>query len=361
MAKTKSLIGKAEFDFLTRYLNNASPVGYESSGQKIWLDYIKPFCDSHKIDAYGSAAAIINPKADFKVVIEAHADEIAWAVFYITKEGFIYPKRVGGSDPQIAPSKRVNIHTRNGVRKAIFGWPAIHTRHDKDENPSVKNIFLDVGAENKEAVEALGIRIGDPITFDDELDVMNDKWYVGRALDNRIGGFMIAQVARLISERKKKLPFALYVVNSVQEEVGLRGAQMMAHSLQPDLAIVTDVTHDTTTPMINRQIEGDVHCGKGPALTIGPAVHRKLFQIIEDCATEKEIAFQREVVGRGTGTDTESFAYANGGIPSALISLPLRYMHTTVEMAHKDDVEGVISLIYETLLRIKPDYDYNYL
>lgn len=343
------------------YLNNPSPVGYEAEGQKIWLEYLKPYIDDYIVDNYGSVAAVINPDADFKVVIEAHADEISWAVHYITKEGFIHPMRGGGSDHQIAPSKRVNIHTKDGIVKAVFGWPAIHTRKAKEDAPNLRNIFLDVGATKKEDVEKLGIRVGDPITYEDEFLVLNDQFFVGRALDNRMGGFMIAQVARLLKKRRKKLPFGLYIVNAVQEEVGLRGAQMMAHTIKPDVAIITDVTHDTHTPMINRIVEGDVKSGNGPSLTIGPAVHKKLFGLIEEAAQENDINIQREVVSRATGTDTDSFAYSNGGVPSALISLPLRYMHTTVESAHKNDVEGVINLIYQTLLKLHPDFNFKYL
>jgi putative aminopeptidase FrvX len=355
MAKSKSLLDAKAKQFLQDYLDNPSPVGYESTGQKIWLEYIKPYIDDYIVDPYGSVAAVVNPDADFKVVIEAHADEISWAVHYITKDGFIHPMRVGGSDHQIAPSMRVNIHTREGMVPAVFGWPAIHTRKSKEDHPSLKNIFIDVGASSQEEVEKLGIKVGDAITFSDSLMVLNDTFYVGRALDNRMGGFMIAQVARLLKEKRKKLPFALYIVNAVQEEVGLRGAQMMAERIKPDVAIVTDVTHDTHTPMINKVVEGDVKAGNGPSVTVAPAVHKKLFRLIEEVAEKKKIALQREVASRGTGTDTDSFAYAAGGVPSALISLPLRYMHTTVESTHKDDVEAVIKLIYETLLAIKPD------
>ncbi|MFT7587965.1 MAG: putative aminopeptidase FrvX [Limisphaerales bacterium] len=361
MARKKLLIGKVEQKFMQDYLNNPSPVGYESEGQKIWLKYIKQYTDTHIVDNYGSVAAIINPKAKFKVVIEAHADEISWAVHYITKEGFIHPMRVGGSDHQIAPSKRVNIHTESGVIKAIFGWPAIHTRKTKEEIPALKNIFLDIGAASKQEVLDMGIKVGDPITYEDELTMLNDKFYVGRALDNRMGGFMIAQVARLLKESKKKLPFALYIVNAVQEEVGLRGAHMMAERIKPDVAIITDVTHDTHTPMINKIVEGDVKCGLGPSLTVGPAVHRKLYKLIEGVAATNKINIQREVVSRGTGTDTDSFAYSNGGVPSALISLPLRYMHTTVESAAKEDIEAVINLIYQSLLKITPKTNFKYL
>ena len=204
--------------FLYDYLNNASPTGFESSGQEIWLDYIKPYINDHIVDVYGTVVGVINPKASYKVVIEAHADEISWFVNYITEDGYIYVRRNGGSDHQIAPSKRVNIHTDKGIVKGIFGWPAIHVRDAaKEEAPSLKNIFIDVGAENKKEVDAMGIHVGCVITFEDELMEMNKDWLVGRALDNRMGGFMIAEVARLLFEQKKQLPFSLYIVNSVQE------------------------------------------------------------------------------------------------------------------------------------------------
>ena len=149
-------------------------------------------------------------------------------------------------------------------------------------------------------------------------------------MDTRLGGFCIAEVARLLKKNKVKLPFSLYIVNSVQEEVGLRGAEMIADTIKPDVAIVTDVTHDTHLPMVNTKKHGDISCGKGPSLTYAPAVHNKLLQLIVDTATEHEIPIQREAASRRTGTDTDAFAYSNGGVPSALISLPLRYMHTTV-------------------------------
>src|SRR3954470_2004934 len=236
MAKTKSIINSGSTKFLYEYLNNTSPTGFESSGQKIWLNYLKPYIDEYFIDTYGTAVGVINPKAEYKVVIEAHADEISWFVHYITKEGFIYLRRNGGSDHQIAPSKRVNIYTENGIVKGVFGWPAIHVRDAaREEAPSLKNIFIDVGAESKKEVDAMGIHVGCVITFEDELMEMNKRWLVGRALDNRMGGDMIAEVARRLSENKKKLPFCLYVVNSVQEEIGLRGAEMISRRLKPDL------------------------------------------------------------------------------------------------------------------------------
>ena len=363
--KSKSVLTTQSLQFLKNYINNPSPVGFESSGQKLWLDYIKPFVNTTMVDPYGTAVGIINPNADFKVVIEAHADEISWFVNYITPEGVIYLKRNGGVDHQIAPGQRVFIHGKNGPVKAVFGWPAIHTRinspETKEPQPKVDNLFLDTGARSKKDVEALGVRIGSVVTYQDGFDELANGHYIGRAFDNRIGGYMIAEVARLLKENKKSLPFGLYVVNAVQEEIGLRGAEMIARRIKPNVAIITDVTHDTHTPMINKIIEGDVLCGRGPSLAFGPAVHNKLLQLVMDVADRKKIPVQMRTVSRSTGTDTDSFAYANDGCPSVLISIPLRYMHTTVEMLHRDDIDQTIQLMYETLLTITPKTNLNYL
>ncbi len=348
-------------NFMETYLNNTSPTGFEAEGQKIWLKRVKPYIDEYFTDNYGTVVGVINPEAKYKVVIEAHADEISWFVHYITESGFIYLRRNGGSDHMIAPSKRVNIHTKKGLVKAVFGWPAIHTRREKDTAPSMKNITLDCGCSSKAEVEKLGVHVGCVVTFEDEFMVLNKNRFVGRALDNRMGGFMIAEVARLLKESKTKLDYGLYIVNAVQEEVGLRGAQMIAQKIKPDVAIVTDVCHDTNTPMIDKKEQGDLKGGEGPVLTYGPAVQNNLLQLIIDSANTAKIPFQRAAASRATGTDTDAFAYSNEGVPSALISLPLRYMHTTVEMCHRDDVENTIRLIFESLKTLKSGQDFRYI
>ena len=340
---TKSILTKTSLSFLEKYLNNASPTGYESGGQKLWMDYLKPYVDTFITDTYGTAVGIINPDAPYKVIIEGHSDEISWYVNYITDNGLIYVIRNGGSDHQIAPSKRVNIHTKKGIVKGVFGWPAIHTRN-----------------RGKEEVEKLGVHVGCVITYPDEFMVLNENKFVCRAIDNRMGGFMIAEVARLLKENNITLPFGLYIVNSVQEEIGLRGAEMITQTIKPNVAIVTDVCHDTTTPMIEKKIEGDLQMGKGPVIAYAPATQNILRELIVSTAEEKKIPFQRHATSRATGTDTDAFAYSNGGVASALISLSLRYMHTTVEMVHKEDVENVIKLIYESLLKIEDNHDFSY-
>jgi putative aminopeptidase FrvX len=326
MAKAKKSlfsISDKSMDFLRTYMNTASPVGSETAGQKVWLNYIKNYVDDTFTDPYGTAVGVVNPGKAFKVVIEAHADEISWFVNYINAEGLIYLKRNGGVDHQIAPSHRVNIQGKKGVVKAVFGWPAIHTRHgnngEKEQQPKVENLFLDCGARNKKEAEDLGIHVGAVVTYADGFDELAYGNLIGRAFDNRIGGFMIAEVARLLKENKKTIPYSLYIVNAVQEEIGLRGAEMIARRIKNDAAIITDVTHDCTTPMINKNIHGDTACGKGPALTYGPAVHNKLLGLIENVAAKNKIPVQLQAVSRSSGSDTVSFAYAIDGCPSAFI------------------------------------------
>jgi putative aminopeptidase FrvX len=360
----KSILLPGSFDFMKKYLNTPSPVGFESGGQKIWIEYLRKYIDTYYTDAYGTAVGVINPEANFKVVIEAHADEISWFVNYINPEGLMYLKRNGGVDHQVAPGQRVIIHSDKGPVKAVFGWPAIHTRmtntDSKEVHPKVDNLFLDCGARNRKDIEALGIHPGSVVTYQDGFDELAYDTLIARAFDNRIGGFMIAEVARLLKENKKKLPYGLYIVNAVQEEVGLRGAEMIARRIKPDVAIITDVTHDTATPMVNKLIEGDISCGKGPSLAFGPAVHNKLLTFVRDTASKKNIPVQLRAVSRSTGTDTDSFAYANEGCPSVLISIPLRYMHTTVEMLNRHDIEQTILLMYETLLALTPKTNFSY-
>ena len=363
-AKTKPVTTEESFEFLKEYVNNASPVGFEASGQRLWLDYITPFVDSTFTDPYGTAVGVINPNAEYKVVLEAHADEISWFVNYVNPEGLMYLKRNGGVDHQIAPGQRVTIHGKKGPVNAVFGWPAIHTRlnnpEQKEPVAKVDNLFLDCGARNKKEVEQLGIHIGAVVTYQDGFSELAYGYYAARAFDNRIGGFMIAEVARLLKENRKRLPYALYVVNAVQEEIGLRGAEMIARRIRPNVAIVTDVTHDTTTPMVSKFVEGEIACSKGPSLAYAPAIHNKLLALVEDIAEKKKIPVQWRTLSRSTGTDTDSFAYANDGCPSILISIPLRYMHTTVEVLHQSDIDNTIKLMYETVLALTPNTDLSY-
>lgn len=360
--KDKKNYMKLNKKFLKEYLNSVSPVGfeYELGGQKVWMKRMEEFSENVEIDNYGTAYGVMgNMNSDYKVVIEAHCDEISWLVNYIDSKGYIKVIKNGGSDAMIAPSMRVNLWGDKGAVTGIFGHPAIHISYRKKET-DLDSIFIDVGASNKKEVLDLGINIGTVVTFKDGFMDLGKNYYTGRALDNRIGGFMISEVARKLKENNIELPYKLYVVNSVQEEIGLRGAQMIADTIKPDVAIITDVCHETSAPCYTASKEGEKIAGKGGVVTRGPAVHNNLRKLILDTAKNSNIPYQLSACSRTTGTDTDSFAYSNGGTPSALISLPLKYMHSTVETVHKKDVKNVINLIYETLLKIEENHNFKY-
>jgi len=348
-------------EFLEKYLNAKSPTGMETEGQQVWLDYIKDYVDETFTDIYGTAVGVVNPGKDYKVVIEAHADEIGWTVNHIDSDGFIRVVRNGGSDHQIAPGTSVQILGENGVVEGHFGWLAIHERKGSNElQPSVDNLFVDVEASSKEEVEGMGIFVGCPMVYNTQFKERKGK-YISRALDNRIGGYMIAQVAKKLKDEGDKLPYTLYIVNSVQEEIGLFGAQMIAQTIKPNVAIITDVCHDTHTPHMNKQTAGDTKSGLGPVIFRGGDIQLNLHKKVLGVAKEKEIKFQRGTYNGNSGTDTNAFYTSNGGVACQLISLPLKYMHTTVETVDKKDVKNVIKLIYHTLLSLEENEDFRYI
>ena len=339
--------------FLYDYLNAYSPTAQESEGQSIWINQIIPFVDELNTDAYGTAYGLIRAtRLDyerFKVVIEAHCDEIAWIITNIESDGMIRVKRHGGSDNMIAPSKTVIIHTHNGDKvRGVFGWPAIHTRKETtSKGYDQEELWIDTGLEDKEVVELAGVEIGNIVTYDTQLEQIGD-YYVGRSLDNKIGGYVIAETVKRLFEQNITLPFDLYVVNSVQEEVGLYGAKLIAKKLKADLAIVTDVCHNTNTPGMNKAKDGDIKGGKGPVFEYTSQNHRKVIQQLRKVADENEIPYQLSV--GSYGNDTVAFFLEN--TPTAILSMPLKYMHTTVEMVHIEDVEHCINLYVEFLKQL---------
>jgi putative aminopeptidase FrvX len=356
------MLDKESQAFLEELLITPSPVGYEYRGQKVWKEYIKQYSDKVENDSYGSAVAKMEINSDVvTVMLEAHADEIGMVVQHISDEGFITLNRLGGSDSTIARAKKVYIHNKNGRVMGVAGNKAIHLQDKKNgggKQPAWKDIYVDIGVSSKEEALEL-VQVGDPVTYTDEIDYLNDEIITARALDNRIGGFVIAQVFRRLRKRKKDLKVNVIALNSVQEEVGGFGARMMSYRHMPDAAIVTDVTHATDTPGINNKEHGTVKLGGGPSVQHGGANHPSLVRLIETVAGDAEIAIQHEATGIRSGTDTDSIFYQRTGIPSALVSLPLRYMHSPVETASLNDVEALIELMTESVLAMKPDQTFS--
>lgn len=336
----------ASLHFLKTLVNTPSPVGHETRGQRVWLDYAGQFADETFSDAYGNCVAVLNKGGGPRVMLAAHADEIAMAVNYIDDHGFIYVRRMGGVDAAITKAQRIVIHTKNGPVKGVVGNVAPHlTKQEGDPKPpKIHEIFIDIGCPSRAAAEKV-VRIGDPITLADEFDLLRGDLAVARAFDNRIGTFAVAETLRLLKESKTRLRAEVCAVSNVQEEVGLLGARQIAYSLHPDLALVVDVTHATDYPTVSKAQHGDIKIGGGPAITHGGCNHPEIVSRLEEVARRNKIPLQHEAMSASSGTDTDAIFWTRGGIASALISLPNRYMHSPVEIVSLKDLEMIPRLM----------------
>ncbi len=334
--------------FLIDLLNTPSPTGFEVPGQRKWAHYVRPFVDRVENDAYGTAwATLTGTPGGKRIMLEAHADEIGYIVKQVTKEGFLRIDRIGGSDTATARGRRLEILGDKGPVRGIIGNTAIHLRKDNQDEkaPKIHELYVDVGASNPEQVAALGLRVGHPAVYSDTAEELGSHYLISRALDNRVGGFILSQVLANLSRKRERFSSTVYAVNAVQEEIGGHGAKMVAHRLHPDLCIVLDVTHATDTPGIDHAQHGEVKLGGGPSVTHGTCNHPSVIRRLLSVAEKLNIPIQHESSSRYSGTDTDVIFDTREGIPSALVSLPLRYMHSVVEMADLDDVQKVIDLL----------------
>ena len=340
--------------FLETLINTPSPSGFETRGQRVWLDYVKKFAEATETDAYGNAVGWFNKGGSPRIMLAAHADEIAMTVNFINEQGFIYVRKVGGIDPAITKAQRVNIHTRAGTIRGVVGNVAPHLMHgeDKPKPPKIHDLFIDIGVSSRKEAEKL-VRIGDPITLVDGFEMLRGDLAVARAFDNRIGTFAVAEALRLLSDSSRKLHAEVCVVSNIQEEVGCLGARQIAYTLKPDVALVVDVTHATDYPTVSQAQHGDIKIGKGPAITHGGPNHAEVVARLEKIADEEEISLQHEAISSNSGTDTDVIFWTRGGIPSALISLPNRYMHSPVEVVSLKDLEQIPKLMAAFTLSLK--------
>jgi endoglucanase len=344
----------ASLQFLQQLVNTPSPVGHELRGLQVWLDYVRPYAEETFWDAYGNCVAVLNKGGSPRLMLAAHADEIALTVHYIDDQGFLYVRRLGGVDPVVSVAQRVVVHNRRGPVKGVIGSVPPHLLKDEGDRkpPKIHELFIDIGAANRREAERR-VSIGDPVTLEDQFELLHGQLAVARAFDNRIGTFAVAEALRLLRESGARLQAEVCAVANVQEEVGLFGARQIAYSLQPDLAIVVDVTHATDYPLINKTKHGDVRLGKGPTLTHGGCNHPLLVQRLETLARKARIPIQHEAMSNTSGTDTDAIFWTRGGIPSALVSLPNRYMHSPVEVIHLGDLEAIPRLLAEFARSLK--------
>lgn len=355
--------------FLIEYLETDSPSTYEIEAQKSLIKEIVHLVDEVITDNYGNVAFKINGTSDnpYKVVIDAHCDEIGWVIKRITDEGLLFVQRNGGTDNTITPGQEVKVFTNrieNGKHfkvKGFFGWIPIHLKDSKNPaEPNNDNLYVEVGASSKEDIEKMGIEIGNFVVMNREPKFMNDDILVSKSLDDKIGGFIFSEVIKNFKESGIKLPYDLYIVNSVQEEVGLYGSKMITETIKPDVAICFDVSFDTTSPGIDKNKHGDFKLGEGLILRKGKDVNHKLFELMKKVANKKEIPFKVSIGGAG-GTNTFGYYLSNGGVVTSTVSIPLRYMHTPNEMIHLSDVEKAVNFFNELLLNIDNNHNFKLL
>jgi endoglucanase len=313
----------------------------------VWLDYAGEFADETFSDAYGNCVAVLNKGGSPRLMLAGHADEIAMSVNYINDDGFIYVRKMGGVNAAITKAQRVIIHSSRGNPvKGVVGNVAPHLmKEEKDHKvPQMHDLFIDIGVSSRKDAQEL-VRVGDPVTLADEFDLLRNDLAVARAFDNRIGTFAVAEALRLLKGSKTKLHAEVCAVSNVQEEVGLLGARQIAYSLKPDVALVVDVTHATDYPTVNKLQHGDVKIGRGPTITHGGCNHPDVVARVESVAKGKKIPLQHEAMSNTSGTDTDAIFWTRGGIASALISLPNRYMHSPVEVVSLKDLEMIPELL----------------
>ncbi|MCE5276499.1 MAG: M42 family metallopeptidase [Planctomycetaceae bacterium] len=345
---------KESLEFLKQLLTTPSPSGFESAIQKIWCDYARGFADEVITDSYGNAVAVLNGDGDPKVMIDGHADELGLMIKHIDDKGFIYFQRIGGFDTGVLRSKRVNIHTEKGIVRGVIGATAIHLQ-ERDKEPKVPKmheLFIDIGAKDGKTAKAR-VSVGDPITFIDDFEMISKDLCIARGLDNRVGCWASIEALRIASAHKGSLKCALYATSSVQEEVGCFGAAMTAFNINPHVAIAIDVTHATDTPGIDVKQHGEVKLGGGPTVSLGRENHPVLVSRLRKIARTHKINLQIETFSTTGGTDAMAIFNKQGGIPSAIVGIPNRYMHTTVELVHLPDLLNVANLLAAFALDIK--------
>jgi len=345
--------------FLRDFLSQCGPSGFEEASQSVWTKRTRQYAQNVKRDVHGNAIAILNPKADYKIMLAGHCDEIGFIISHITVEGFLCVVPVGGIDSGVLPGSRVKVQTEKGFVDGVIGKKPIHLMEECDRNKSVpiKDLWVDIGARDRE--DALKVvALGDAVSFAPNYLELRNNTFSSKGCDDKVGAFVVSEVIKILSGKKLRKDIGVYGVSTVQEEVGLRGARTSAWGIKPRVGIAVDVGFASDTPGIDKRMVGEVALGKGPVLHAGPAINRALGKMFMDVAKRKKIAYQFSSMGRTDGTDTGAMQLSREGVATALISVPNRYMHTMVETCSLDDLDSSALLIAETILEITPKMDF---
>jgi len=344
---------KESLTFLRKLLTTPSPSGFEPQIQKVCKAYADSFSDSIHKDVHGNQYHVRNPKGELRVMLAGHVDEIALMVHYIDKDGFLSFVPIGGVDASVLDGQRVVVHGEEGDVAGVIGRRAIHLTAEKDRGVAqpMHKLWIDIGATDRKDAEKV-VSIGDPATIDAGVLELRNGRIAARALDDRIGAFVILEALRLLSG--KKLKCAVYAVTTVQEEIGLRGATTSSYAIEPHVGIAVDVGHATDYPDCDDKQFGHFELDKGPMLHRGPNMNPIITKQLVEIAKKKKIAYQMMGSPRGTGTDANAMQLSRGGVATSLVAIPNRYMHSPVEMISLDDAEKAAQLIAEWILALKP-------
>ncbi|MFW6018589.1 MAG: M42 family metallopeptidase [Halapricum sp.] len=329
-------------EFLDELLETASPSGFETAAQRVWVEYVSGFADDVRVDDYGNAVAVHEGNGT-EIAIAGHGDEIGFMIRDITDDGYLRLSRIGGSDRTVTRGQHVTVHTDDGPLNGVVGQTAIHLRDREDEGiEDVAEQHVDIGVDDGDAARER-VEIGDPVTFASGLRPLAGNRLAARGMDNRVGIWTAAEALRRASERGAGA--TIYAVSTVQEEVGLRGAKMIGFDLDPDAVVAVDVTHATDTPGVPGKRSSGVELGDGPVVARGSANHPRLVEALRSVAEVDDIPLQLEATGIRTGTDADAFYTQRGGVPSVNLSLPNRYMHTPVEVVDTEDLDAAADLL----------------
>jgi len=346
---------KESLKFLEQLLAAPSPSGYEQPAQRVFREYVTNYCDEVTTDVMGNVFARVAGKGKDlpRVMVVGHTDEIGLQVKYIDDKGFLYFAAVGGVDAHLTPGKRVDIHTTAGPLPGVIGKKPIHLMDAKDRETVVKleAQYIDIGAKDKKEAQKL-VRVGDAVTFESSFTRLQGDRVASRGFDDKAGCFVVAEVLRLVKASGKKLNVDLYGVSSVQEEIGLRGGTTSCYTVNPDVGICVEVDFATDQPDVEKKHNGEVGLGKGPILARGANINPHLFDLLSTAADKEKIAIQHTASPRATGTDANVMQISRGGVATALVKIPLRYMHTPVETISLGDLEDAARLIVAALGRM---------
>jgi len=346
----------ASFAFLERLLDTPAPSGFEAPAARVWRAEARTFADRVEADVSGNSAAILNPDAAPRVMLAGHIDEIGIMVTHIDDEGFLYFDGIGGWDPQVLVGQRVRLLGREGPVPAVVGKKPIHLikGDEKEKASKLEDLWLDVGAAGRDAVLARGLRVGDPGVIDSRLVRLGDDLIASRSIDNRIGAFVVLEALRLLHAERPAAQVA--AVATSQEEIGYSGggARTSAYSIDPQVALVVDVTFATDSPGMEKKELGDHMLGGGPVLSRGSASHPLVFERLVAAAEREGIACTIAASPRYTSTDADAIYLSRRGVPSGIISVPNRYMHSPNEMISLKDLDATARLIAAFCRGISP-------